>query len=158
MFGEEVLVGIVWGRSFGGNCLGKKFWWELSGEEVLVGIVWGISFSVNCLGNKFWWELFGEEVLAGIVWGRNFLSLLFPSLKSINLKASNIEGQFFSWNQEKAKSLASKEDIFGKTLQLLCCKGILHKTSNKFIPASSNVFFAAICQCVPSTFSSCYID
>ena len=53
LFGEEVLVGIVWGRSFSGNCLGKKFQWELFGEEVLVGIVWGRSFSGNCLGKKF---------------------------------------------------------------------------------------------------------
>ena len=54
-------MGIVWGRSFSGNCLGKKFQYELFGE-VLVGIVWGRSFSGNCLGKKFQWELFGEEV------------------------------------------------------------------------------------------------
>ena len=61
LFGEEVLVGIVWGRSFSGNCLRKKFQWELFGEElfgncleeVSVGIVWGRSFSGNCLGEKF---------------------------------------------------------------------------------------------------------
>ena len=46
-------MGIFWGRSFGGNCLGKKFQYELFGEEVLVGIVWGRSFSGNCLGEKF---------------------------------------------------------------------------------------------------------
>ena len=45
-------MGIVWGRSFSGNCLGEKFVGELFGEEVLVGIVWG-SFSGNCLGKKF---------------------------------------------------------------------------------------------------------
>ena len=45
-------MGIVWGRSFSGNCVGK-FQWELFGEEVLVGIVWGRSFSGNCLGKKF---------------------------------------------------------------------------------------------------------
>ena len=44
---------IVWGRSFCGNCLGKKFQYELFREEVLVGIVWGRSFSGNCLGKKF---------------------------------------------------------------------------------------------------------
>ena len=46
-------MGIVWGRSFSGNCLGEKFEWELFGGEVLVGIVWGRSFSGNCLGEKF---------------------------------------------------------------------------------------------------------
>ena len=46
-------MGIVWGRSFSGNCLGKKFQWELFGGEVSVGIVWGRSFSGNCLGEKF---------------------------------------------------------------------------------------------------------
>ena len=46
-------MGIVWGRSFSGNCLEKKFYWELFGEEVLVGIVWGRSFSGDCLGKKF---------------------------------------------------------------------------------------------------------
>ena len=42
-------MGIVWGRSFSGNCLGNKFQWELFGEEVLGGR----SFSGNCLGEKF---------------------------------------------------------------------------------------------------------
>ena len=46
-------MGIVWGRSFSGNCLGKKFQWELFREEVLVEIVWGRSFRGNCLGKKF---------------------------------------------------------------------------------------------------------
>ena len=54
-------MGIVWGRSFSGNCLRKKFQWELFGEEVLVGIVWGRSFSGNCLGRSFSGNCLGEK-------------------------------------------------------------------------------------------------
>ena len=53
-------MGIVWG-SFSGNCLGKKFKWELFGEEVLVGIVWGRSFSGNCLGRSFSGNCLGKK-------------------------------------------------------------------------------------------------
>ena len=53
-------MGIVCGRSFSGNCLGKKFQWELFRGEVLVGIVWG-SFSGNCLGRSFSGNCLGKK-------------------------------------------------------------------------------------------------